>query len=171
VFAESKVASGVLDRGSLGAVANEERLRSHASRAQLPDRLQQDVRPLIGCCDVMTLVSHSIETFSLAALESMALAKPLVMTDIGGASEQVLHGQNGFLFEPGNIEALAAHLSSLTSESLRARMGAAAQRRVRQLFTVDAMTAGFTEQMTQLVGDDRSRPTLEHPAEQGGYLT
>jgi glycosyltransferase involved in cell wall biosynthesis len=65
--------------------------------------MQSDVRPYIGCCDVMTLVSHAIETFSLAALESMALAKPLVMSDIGGASEQVLHGQTGLLFEPGDI--------------------------------------------------------------------
>ena len=39
----------------------------------------------------MTLVSHA-ETFSFAALESMALGKPLVMSDIGGASEQVVHG-------------------------------------------------------------------------------
>lgn len=113
--------------------------------------LQRDVRPYIGCCDVMTLVSHSIETFSLAALESMALGKPLVMSDIGGASEQVLHGQTGFLFEPGAIDALTAHLQSLASQTLRSRMGSAAQRRVRQLFTVDTMTTGFTEQMVRLV--------------------
>jgi glycosyltransferase involved in cell wall biosynthesis len=113
--------------------------------------VQQDVRPFIACCDVMTLVSHAIETFSLAALESMALAKPLVMTDIGGASEQVLHGQTGFLFEPGDVDALILHLSTLASQALRAQMGAAAARRVRQLFTVAAMTAGFTEQMTRLV--------------------
>lgn len=113
--------------------------------------LQRDVRPYIGCCDVMTLVSHSIETFSLAALESMALGKPLVMSDIGGASEQVLHGQTGFLFEPGDIDALTAHLQSLASQTLRSRMGSAAQRRVRQLFTVDTMTTGFTEQMVRLV--------------------
>jgi glycosyltransferase involved in cell wall biosynthesis len=155
------------EREALERLALELDLREHLRITGL----QHDVRPFIGCCDVMTLVSHSIETFSLAALESMALAKPLVMTDIGGASEQVLHGQNGFLFEPGNIDALAAHLSSLTLESLRAQMGAAARRRVRQLFTVDAMTAGFTEQMDQLLGDGRSRPTLEHPAEQSGYLT
>src|SRR5581483_11365546 len=74
--------------------------------------MQSDVRPYIGCCDVMTLVSHAIETFSLAALESMALAKPLVMSDIGGASEQVLHGQTGLLFEPGDITALAGHLGT-----------------------------------------------------------
>ena len=113
--------------------------------------LQRDVRPYIGCCDVMTLVSHSIETFSLAALESMALGKPLVMSDIGGASEQVLHGQTGFLFEPGDIDALTTHLQSLASQTLRSRMGSAAQRRVRQLFTVDTMTTGFTEQMVRLV--------------------
>ena len=113
--------------------------------------LQRDVRPYIGCCDVMTLVSHSIETFSLAALESMALGKPLVMSDIGGASEQVLHGQTGFLFEPGDIDALTTHLQSLASQTLQSRMGSAAQRRVRQLFTVDTMTTGFTEQMVRLV--------------------
>jgi len=124
--------------------------------------LQHDVRPLIACCDVMTLVSHSIETFSLAALESMALAKPLVMTDIGGASEQVLHGKHGFLFAPGDIEALVLHLSSLTSPALRAQMGAAAARRVRQLFTVDAMTGGFTARMLSLLGGGESA---------GEYLT
>jgi glycosyltransferase involved in cell wall biosynthesis len=113
--------------------------------------LQRDVRPYIGCCDVMTLVSHAVETFSLAALESMALGKPLVMTDIGGASEQVLHGQTGFLFERGDINALTTHLRSLASRTLQSRMGSAAQRRVRQLFTLDAMTTGFTEQMVRLV--------------------
>ncbi|HEY6924026.1 MAG TPA: glycosyltransferase family 4 protein [Steroidobacteraceae bacterium] len=117
--------------------------------------LQPDVRPYIGCCDVMTLVSHSIETFSLAALESMALGKPLVMTDIGGASEQVLHGQTGFLFEPGDIAALTAHLQTLASKPLQSRVGAAAQRRVRQLFTVDAMTTGFTERIAGLLEDRR----------------
>src|SRR6185437_1994010 len=61
--------------------------------------VREDVRPLVCACDVMTLVSHS-ETFSLAALESMALGKPLVMSDVGGAGEQVIHGQTGLLFEP-----------------------------------------------------------------------
>lgn len=136
------------EREGLERLALELGLREHLRITGV----QQDVRPFIGCCDVMTLVSHSIETFSLAALESMALAKPLVMSDIGGASEQVLHGQNGFLFEPGNIEALATHLRSLESAALRTQMGAAARRRVRQLFTVDTMTTGFTDQLTQLLG-------------------
>jgi glycosyltransferase involved in cell wall biosynthesis len=113
--------------------------------------LQEDVRPYIACCDVMTLVSHT-ETFSLAALESMALGKPLVMSDIGGASEQVVHGQTGLLFEPHDIAGLTEQLASLQSAALRARMGAAAQHRVHKLFTLRAMTAGFTSQMSRLLG-------------------
>ena len=131
--------------------------------------MQQDVRPYIGCCDVMTLVSHAIETFSLAALESMALAKPLVMSDIGGASEQVLHGQTGLLFEPGEIAMLAEHLKTLSDDSLRTRMGAAAQRRVRQQFTVETMTAGFNEQMARLLGTQGSHLPLEDRASHGSY--
>lgn len=113
--------------------------------------LQNDVRPYIACCDVMTLVSHT-ETFSLAALESMALAKPLVMSDIGGASEQVVHGQTGLLFEPRDIAALTEELATLNSATLRARMGAAAERRVHELFTLRTMTTGFTAQMRRLLG-------------------
>lgn len=113
--------------------------------------LQQDVRPYIACCDVMTLVSHT-ETFSLAALESMALGKPLVMSDIGGASEQVVHGQTGLLFEPRDIGALTEQLATLESATLRARMGAAAVRRVQELFTLQTMTTGFTSQMSRLLG-------------------
>jgi glycosyltransferase involved in cell wall biosynthesis len=132
--------------------------------------MQADVRPYIGCCDIMTLVSHAIETFSLAALESMALGKPLIMSDIGGASEQVVHGQTGLLFEPGDIPALAGHLASLTEESsVRARMGAAAQRRVRQLFTVEAMTAGFTGQMERLLGREWARPPLPPHVSHGSH--
>jgi glycosyltransferase involved in cell wall biosynthesis len=120
--------------------------------------VQQDVRPYIGACDVMTLVSHA-ETFSLAALESMALGKPFVMSDLGGAAEQVLHGEQGFLFPPGDIAALTGHLRALTSPALRARMGAAAARRVRERFTLQRMTERFARSLDELTrGRAAARP-------------
>ena len=112
--------------------------------------LQRDIRPFAACCDVMTLVSHS-ETFSLAALEGMALGKPVVLSDIGGAAELVVPGEHGFLFEPGDTQTLAMHLTTLTSDSVRARLGAAAARRVRERFTVQAMAAGFSDRIGQLL--------------------
>ncbi len=113
--------------------------------------VQSDVRPFIGCCDVMALVSRSVETFSLAALESMAAGKPLILTDIGGASEQVIHGQNGLLYEPGDIEALKSHLKSLRSRDLRAQMGACGATRVRRMFTVESMATGFETRIDELL--------------------
>jgi glycosyltransferase involved in cell wall biosynthesis len=122
--------------------------------------LMADVRPYISACDVMTLVSHS-ETFSLAALESMSLGKPLVMSDLGGAGEQVIHGTNGFLFAPGDIEALAMHLRALTSASLRTRLGEAAARRVRELFTVQHMAGRFTRSIERLLHTERNLPVAQ----------
>jgi glycosyltransferase involved in cell wall biosynthesis len=126
--------------------------------------MKEDVRPFISACDVMTLVSHSIETFSLAALESMSLGKPLVMSDLGGAGEQVSHGSHGFLFEPGDIAALAHHLTTLTSAPLRAELGAAAARRVRERYTVQLMTERFTECLASLL-DGRAPPARRAGAE------
>lgn len=112
--------------------------------------LREDVRPFIGACDVMTLVSHS-ESFSLAALESMSLGKPMVMSDVGGAAELLTHGEHGFLFPPGDINALSMHLRSLTSPSLRERFGRAAALRVRERFTVRNMTDHFTDCIEGLI--------------------
>jgi glycosyltransferase involved in cell wall biosynthesis len=122
---------------------------------------EPDVRPFIGCCDVMTLVSTT-ETFSLAALECMALGKPLVMSDVGGASEQVLHGKTGLLFKPGDIDSLARQLTTLTAPELRAQMGSAGQRRARQLFTIDTMTAGFADEIDRLLDPAQGRLSEAH---------
>jgi glycosyltransferase involved in cell wall biosynthesis len=118
-----------------------------------------DVRPYIACCNVMTLVSHAIETFSLAALESMSLAKPLVMTRVGGASEQVSDGENGFLFETGDIEQLVRHLRVLASSAaLRSSMGDKAHRMVRRQFGIDTMLSAFSRQLSNLVMAGGSLP-------------
>jgi glycosyltransferase involved in cell wall biosynthesis len=95
---------------------------------------QMDVRPFVTACDAMVLASHHTETFSLSALESMALGKPVVMTRTGGATEQVEPGSNGFLFEPGDIGALQSHLRTLADPATALRLGAAARRVVRERF-------------------------------------
>ncbi len=110
---------------------------------------RQDVRPCIACCDVMTLTSHA-ETFSIAALESMALGKPLVMSHIGGAAEQVQPGVNGFLFEPGDIQTLARHLAALADPQQRQPMGEAASQIVRGTFTVERMVAAVPRELLAL---------------------
>ena len=111
---------------------------------------RQDVRPFIEACDVMVLSSHAVETFSIAALEAMALGKPLVLTRIGGAEEQVIPGKNGYLYEPGDIDALTHHLRQLSDPQCRIEMGACGARFVRERFTVDKMAQAFSEAIDAL---------------------
>ena len=59
--------------------------------------MQKEVRPFYWASDLFTLCSTSVETFSIAALEAMACGLPCVLTDIGGASEMIRPGINGYL--------------------------------------------------------------------------
>ncbi len=103
-----------------------------------------DVRSSIGACDAMALVSQSIETFSLAALESLALGKPVVMSNVGGASEQVTPGVNGYLFEPGDIDTLSDCLQRLAQARPGTAMSAAARASVVSQYTLPRMLEKFS---------------------------
>ena len=56
--------------------------------------------------------------------EAMACGLPVMVTDrCGPAGDIVRHGDNGFVFTPGDVDALAADLDLLaTDDSLRRRM-------------------------------------------------
>ena len=78
------------------------------------------------------------------------MGTPVVASRCGGIPEQVIDGQTGLLFEPGNAGELAACLSRLLEdEKLRRSMGQASQRCFREHFgmreTYQRMAACFTE--------------------------
>jgi len=118
---------------------------------------QMDVRPYVAACDVMVLASRSVETFSLSALESMAMGKPMVMTRTGGASEQVDDGRTGFLYEPGDIDRLARHLRTLSDRAVSRPMGLLAAETVRGRFTLEKMIAAYSALLERLAEASRVR--------------
>lgn len=103
---------------------------------------QQDVRPYVSACDVMALTSHA-ETFPIATLEYMALGKPLVASNVGGLSEQIVDGHNGLLYAPGDIDALVAQLERLAAFSTRQTLSDNARREVEARFSLPAMIERF----------------------------
>ncbi len=119
----------------------------------------RDVRAHVQACDIMTLVSHTVETFSLASLEAMAMGRPMVLSDVGGASEQVEDGINGYLFPKGDIDALVDRLSRLRDADVRKPMGEAGRDRVQERFTFDAMVQKYEQLLEELqtapAGDGR----------------
>jgi glycosyltransferase involved in cell wall biosynthesis len=128
----------------------------------------QDVRPLIACCDVMVLPSHAVETFSLAALEAMALGKPVVLSRIGGAEEQVIDGVNGLLFEAGDVGRLTERLAALEDPQLRERMSQGAVRRVSDLFDESRMVAAYSQLLSSIADQhDATAPRTESGLQSG----
>ena len=124
----------------------------------------QDVRPLLAASDVVALPSTSVETFSLAALEAMALGRPVVLSEIGGAAEMVRPGENGFLFPAHDTPALVAALGALADPAARERMGAAARATVEARFSERAMVDRYEGLLQQLVLTRNQRDNLRRSA-------
>lgn len=103
---------------------------------------QQDVRPFIAACDAMVLPSHT-ETFSLSVLESLAMGRPVVLTDVGGGAEQVQHGATGLLYPPGDTDRLAEAIAELLFEMDTELAGRAAASAVRQAFDAGQMVRHY----------------------------
>jgi glycosyltransferase involved in cell wall biosynthesis len=80
----------------------------------------------------------------------MALGKPLLMTDVGGAREQVRHGHNGWLVPVGDVNAMAGALTRWLEPNARAAMGLRAAAEVREHFELAGMVQGFERQFSAL---------------------
>ncbi len=109
-----------------------------------------DVRQYVAACDLMALVSRTIETFSLSALEAMALRKPIVMSEVGGAAEQVSHGHNGQLFPAGDIQALARSILEVKTANADGKMGVNARESVVERFSLDKMLVKYDQTLLAL---------------------
>ncbi len=93
---------------------------------------RSDIRDLMAIMDVFALPSR-FEGLPRSIIEAMAMAKPIVATNIRGSREEVLDGETGFLVPVGDIPALAAALERLLVDpDLAARMGNASRRRAEQ---------------------------------------
>ena len=99
---------------------------------------RQDPKPYLGVVDLVVM-SSPVETFSIAILEALAMGKPVIATDMGGTSEMVRDGINGFLVKPRDPGSMADKIVSLIDdqEALR-RLSSQARESVRH-FDVSEM--------------------------------
>ena len=79
----------------------------------------QKVAELLSVSDVCAL-SSTAEGFSNAILEYMAAARPVVVTDVGGAREAVIEGETGYLVSAGCDEQMADQDESAHGEQTAA---------------------------------------------------
>ena len=120
--------------------------------------MQEHVRPLLAACDAVAVCSTRVETFSMAALEAMAMARPVVHADVGGAAEMIAHGADGYLFPVRDTPALVERLAQLAVPARRKRMGAAARASVVSRFAEQSMVERYEHLFLEL---ETTRSTRE----------
>ncbi|MGH9689853.1 MAG: N-acetyl-alpha-D-glucosaminyl L-malate synthase BshA [Candidatus Acidiferrales bacterium] len=95
---------------------------------------QDCVHEKLGLADLFLLPSD-MESFGLAALEAMACEVPVVATNVGGVSEVVTHGVDGYLVPPRDVAAAAKFaLEILTRPDRGRRMGLQARDSARRKY-------------------------------------
>ncbi len=97
-------------------------------------RSQADVAAFLADTDVFVLPSFA-EGVPVTLMEALGAAVPVVATQVGGVSELVDHGVNGYVVRPGDPEPLARALIELLDDpERRQRMGDAGRATVTAEF-------------------------------------
>lgn len=94
------------------------------------------------------------ETLGMVTIESMALQKPVVNTNIGWALELIDHGVNGYLIHPNDIEEYSLKILELINDKdLCIKIGHEARNKVESTFNIDrqvAINVGYYKRVIEL---------------------
>ena len=88
--------------------------------------------------DVVLSASIQPEPLGTVVIEAMAMGRPIIAPNHGGAAEMILHDETGLLFDPGDIQSLANAIEKLCcSKSLRVKLGENARSAALKSFAVE----------------------------------
>lgn len=114
-----------------------------------------DILPLL---DVSVLFSH-YEGCANVILESMACAKPVVVSRVGGNPEIIQEGETGFLVDPVNPEEAVERIAYiLDNPGFAYSMGNSACAFVREVFCFEKMTSSMESIYKELLRAKKINP-------------
>lgn len=112
----------------------------------------KDVRQEIKEVDCVINPSYH-EGMSNVLLESAAMAKPLIASDISGCKEIVEDGNNGFLFKVKSAQSLKDKIIQFIdlSEEQRAEMGKESRKKVKKEFDRRIVINAYLEEINDVI--------------------
>jgi len=146
-----------------GTGEEEAALRSMAVALGISDRVRflgfaRDVREVLARADVFAMPSLS-EGLGVAALEAMAMEKPVVASNAGGLRESVVHGETGLIVPTGDAGGLASALIELLSDRGRAtRMGREGRQRALDQYDRPRIVERTVNLYSELLTGEHERP-------------
>jgi glycosyltransferase involved in cell wall biosynthesis len=103
----------------------------------------EDVGAILAACDTLLLMSDR-EGMSNAILEGMQAGLPIVASDVGGASEVITNGVEGWIVQPKDGDEAAQRLAWLAARPrARDEMGERGRQRVSTNYSVPKMVAAY----------------------------
>jgi glycosyltransferase involved in cell wall biosynthesis len=132
------------DRARIGALAADAGVATRVE--MLGARPRCELWSLFKGALFFTMPSRLAEGLGLVFLESMACERPVIATRSGGTIEIVSDGDNGFLIEANQVEALATAMRTmLADEDRRLAMGRRGYTMVQGRFTWRAVALRYLE--------------------------
>ena len=124
-------------REKLEALSEELRVRDNV----IFTGFRSDIKEILSALDLLVIPSLQ-EGFPMITLEAMAMAKPIIATNIDGITEQITDGVDGILVPPKDPSVLAkAVIRALNDKKLARTMGLLAREKVEQEFSVEKILA------------------------------
>ena len=112
-----------------------------------------DPASVFAALDIAVAPSVQPEPFGCVVMEAMAVGTSVVGSCAGGIAEQIIDGESGLLFTPGDAASLAEALHRLLSDpELRSAMAANALRRVCTTFSLDGTYQSMASLFDRLDG-------------------
>jgi len=106
---------------------------------------ETEVGKFLNLIDISVLTS-GYEGLPLAALQSMYLKKPMVITAVRGAREVISHQKDGMIVPVSDMERIAEAIMFLLKDEKKAKeMGEEARRSVEKSFTAGRMAKEYEE--------------------------
>jgi glycosyltransferase involved in cell wall biosynthesis len=137
-------------------------VRALAEELKLGDRVRflgrvRDIPALLRALDIFAFCSHS-EGLGIALLEAMAYGLPCVVTDIPAMTYIHSPGQTALIVPKDDVNAFAAALDDLASDSeKRLRLGNAARKRIEETFTIEGEAAAYQEVYLEMLSKTRKQ--------------
>ena len=125
---------------------------------------RNDIPDLLNLSDCFVLSSRS-EGLSCSIIEAMAAGLPVIATDVGGNSELVVNGENGYLVPPDNAGILARRLQDVIGDAAqRRKFGEMSLQFARAQYSLDTMISKYADNYDFMIEKSRySRRGVNHP--------
>ncbi len=108
---------------------------------------------LLNGCDVYVLPSY-FEGLPISILEAMSYGKPVISTHVGGIPEIVKPGVNGWLFEPGDKNALGSIIAEAMNDKERLKQYGSNSLSISKNYTPESVFQSVNELYRQILNNN-----------------